>query len=211
MAKENQPRTQAEKSRQMRSRLFEATLDCLQKYGYHGTSLARILETANVSKGAWNHHFKSKKELIALAAESMLKQALEAGKKDIHNVAFLEEKDRIASVLSYYWKNYHQGKRRDVWIEVYTAVRTDAELREYLSPIIHRFHASLNNFWREHFVLTDRDSNTSIEVVMNLMLYLTRGMAIHSIVLDDPDYYRALRRQWTEMVKPLARFVTPGE
>ena len=81
-------RTQEEKSREMRTRLIEATLDCLQDNGYHGTSLSRILENAGVSRGAWRHHYRSKKELIAAAAaEYLFEGAIQKAREAIPNLA----------------------------------------------------------------------------------------------------------------------------
>ncbi len=45
--------------------LIEATLNCLEKYGYANTSIGKICETAQVSRGLINFHFNSKDELIA--------------------------------------------------------------------------------------------------------------------------------------------------
>lgn len=48
-----------------RARLVEATLRCLQLYGFQGTSIRRICAEAGVSIGLINHHYQSKDELVA--------------------------------------------------------------------------------------------------------------------------------------------------
>ncbi|MBA4368647.1 MAG: TetR family transcriptional regulator, partial [Desulfobacterium sp.] len=71
-------KTQKERRDEMRERLMKATINCLHQYGYHGASLPRILAEAGVSRGAWSHHFKTKKELIAEAArESLFKSSVQ--------------------------------------------------------------------------------------------------------------------------------------
>jgi len=61
-------RTQAERSEAMRTRLIEATLQCLETEGYAGTTVTKIVEAAQVSRGAPVHHFPSKAALIAAAS-----------------------------------------------------------------------------------------------------------------------------------------------
>ncbi len=50
-----------------KARLVEATLACLQKYGFQGSSIRRICAEAGVSVGLINHHYASKDELVAEA------------------------------------------------------------------------------------------------------------------------------------------------
>ncbi len=194
----------------MIDRLVNATLDALQEYGYHGSSISRIIEKAGVSKGAWSHHFSSKNELIAKAADEMLKEAIENGKKALLTLADVDEEKRLFVVLDYFWENFEQGRRRDVWIEVYMASRTDHVLRGLLSPVIQKFHDTLNQVWHEYFAMID-DSDTSAETVMNLTLYITRGMAIQSIFKDDKAYYKTFRDQWVKMIKPIMKVKLPDE
>jgi AcrR family transcriptional regulator len=62
-----QRRTQEERSRDMIQRLMEATIDCLQQYGYRDTTIARVGAHAGVSTGAMIHHFPTKSDLFAAA------------------------------------------------------------------------------------------------------------------------------------------------
>ena len=50
-----------------KARLVEATLACLQQYGFQGASIRRICAEAGVSVGLINHHYASKDELVAEA------------------------------------------------------------------------------------------------------------------------------------------------
>ena len=48
-----------------KARFVEATLVCLQKHGFQGTSIRRICAEAGVSIGLLNHHYTGKDELVA--------------------------------------------------------------------------------------------------------------------------------------------------
>ncbi len=195
----------------MRGRLIKATLDALQEYGYHGASITRILQKAGVSSGAWSHHFKSKNELVAAAAGNMLMEAVEAGRVGIKSLLKERGADEIFRVLlDFLWEYFMQGKRSAVWIEVYMTCRTNSDLNKFMEPVMRKYQDSLDGLWREFFEITD-GSDTPVERILNLTLFMTRGMAIQSIVTDDPVYYKTFRNQWVNLVKNTIKVKVPEQ
>jgi len=74
---------------QRKARFVEATLKCLQKHGFQGTSIRKICAEAGVSTGLINHHYASKDELVAdtyltvtRRITGMLREAIEAAGPD---------------------------------------------------------------------------------------------------------------------------------
>jgi TetR/AcrR family transcriptional repressor of bet genes len=72
-----------------KARFVEATLSCLQQFGFQGTSIRRICAEAGVSIGLLNHHYASKDELVADAYRTvtsrigtLLRAAVEAAPED---------------------------------------------------------------------------------------------------------------------------------
>src|SRR3954463_7282253 len=62
---------QEERSRAMRARLMDATIECLVEYGFGGTSSTLISDRAGVSRGAQLHHFPTKNDLVVAAVEHL--------------------------------------------------------------------------------------------------------------------------------------------
>src|SRR4051795_4690266 len=62
---------QEERTRVMRARLLEATVDCLVEVGFAGTSTTLVSERAGVSRGAQLHHFPTKNALVVAAVEHL--------------------------------------------------------------------------------------------------------------------------------------------
>src|SRR4029079_12080139 len=58
---------QEERTRAMRARLLEATVELLVEKGYAGTSTTLVSERAGVSRGAQLHHFPTKQDLVVAA------------------------------------------------------------------------------------------------------------------------------------------------
>ncbi len=52
-----------------RSKLLDAALRILREKGYHATKIEDLCEAANVSKGAFFHHFKNKEDMGVAAAD----------------------------------------------------------------------------------------------------------------------------------------------
>ena len=62
---------QEERTRAMRARLLEATVDLLVERGFSGTSTTLVSERAGVSRGAQLHHFPTKNDLVVAAVEHL--------------------------------------------------------------------------------------------------------------------------------------------
>ncbi|MFL6156490.1 MAG: TetR/AcrR family transcriptional regulator [Marmoricola sp.] len=62
---------QEERTRAMRQRLLEATVQCLAEHGWSGTSTTLVSQRAGVSRGAQLHHFPTKNDLVVAAVEHL--------------------------------------------------------------------------------------------------------------------------------------------
>jgi AcrR family transcriptional regulator len=175
-------KTQRQRRNEMRARLIEATLTCLEKWGYHGASLTRILDSAGVSRGAWRHHFATKNDLVAAAAEDALKRTVTITRTLAQNLP--SEQQDLDHLFDLIWENFYTGRHRAVWLEFNVACRTEASLRQHLTPVLEEFHIEIKKAWEEHFTTT---AHTKIPAAAFIMLTINalRGMAVQSIVQDD--------------------------
>ncbi|WP_181577530.1 TetR/AcrR family transcriptional regulator [Mycobacteroides abscessus] len=111
----------------MRGRLLDATVDCLVKYGYAGTTTTRVAQRAGVTRGALVHHFQSKSELLG---ESVRHLAFRQGQEILSELIALDrdsDADFISRCLDALWR-MHQGSMFTATMELWIAARTDAEL-----------------------------------------------------------------------------------
>lgn len=69
MAEKETLSRQQQKSKETKSRIFQAAKTILQKYGYEHLSIKNICEEAGVSNGSFYHHFKTKDDLLSYYIE----------------------------------------------------------------------------------------------------------------------------------------------
>lgn len=126
------PRTQAERSSAMRAKLLDATIECLDEFGYVGMSTARIAEKAGVTRGAQIHHFGSKADLVAAAVEHLVARRAQDALAQVRH--FDMSKDLIGQMLDLLW-DLHKGPVFVATVELWVAARTDPELAPLLDDL----------------------------------------------------------------------------
>ncbi len=93
---------QEEKSSAMRARIINATIECLDSVGYSKTTTSEIVKRAGVSRGALQHHFHSKDDLIMAAADYLASKYLEIFKMKFEYAGSLRE--YIHNILNVFWR-----------------------------------------------------------------------------------------------------------
>lgn len=66
---EPKKRTQAERYAKTRRRIIDATVDCIDSFGFPKTTMQKVARKAGCTVGAVQHHFPSKSELLAAVLE----------------------------------------------------------------------------------------------------------------------------------------------
>src|SRR5215216_5804590 len=72
---------QADRTRETKRKLMEATVECLVERGWSGTTTTEVAERAGVSRGAQLHHFRTRGELVAAAVEHVGVESVEVLKR----------------------------------------------------------------------------------------------------------------------------------
>ena len=173
-------RTQRERSAAMRKRLLDATVECLARYGYAGTTTTRVTELAGVTRGAQVHHFPTRADLFAAAVPHLaaLRTKLAFGKLD----AVRRAADPIDAALDLMWE-VHQGPVLHATIEMWVAARTDPELRQQLTVVEPAARASLMEFARAAF--GEQAENPRFRHVLYTALDTVHGILLLGVSISD--------------------------
>lgn len=184
-------RTQAERSERTRVLLFEATIECLLELGYAKTSVNEICRRAGLSRGAQQHHFATKAELMAHALEYLVTKLRNQVMDAVHQLA--DDPDRVAKGIDLLWQSF-SGTLSTAAMELWVAARTDPELGGAMLPVDRALGRATYDLYRElawHDVPAER-----MDTLFWLTLNLTRGLAMDAMIGGDPQRRNHLLDEW---------------
>jgi AcrR family transcriptional regulator len=181
-------RTQAERSAATRQALLDATIVCLVEDGYANTTTARVAERAGVSRGAHLHHFQTRSALVAAAVEHL--RARRAEELFAAADALPSGPERIGEGLDLLWSSYSSPLFQGA-LDLWSAGRTDAELREHLVAIERDFDRQTLELARRLF--PDAAERPEFERLIEFSISAIRGLTLLDTL--HPGRERS-RRQW---------------
>ncbi|WP_020671740.1 TetR/AcrR family transcriptional regulator [Amycolatopsis nigrescens] len=190
-------RTQAERRAQTRTALLDATIDCLVELGYARTSVQEICGRAGVSKGAVQHHFSAKAELMAAAVEHLtnkLRGQLATSLAELPGGA-----SGVSAAIDLLWEGY-SGTLSTAVTELWVAARTDPELRAAIRPV----DRALGRATLEHVTTVAGElPKERAETLFWLTVNLTRGLALDAELGGDPARRKQLLEEWKRIATRL--------
>ncbi len=116
----------------MRRRILDATVQCLQDFGYVGTTTVRVVELAGVTRGALAHHFASKADMVAAAVGHIAASRTPDLFTKLQKAQ--ETDDPIDAGLDLLW-SAHQGPIFIAVVELWVAARTDPDLQRQVAML----------------------------------------------------------------------------
>lgn len=182
------------KSELARRTICEATIECLAELGYCETSISRVVAKAGVSKGALQHHFPSKEDLMASTASYLLARPVEFSSRD----ASINIRERLRA----FWERMTNTRAYLALLEILIAARTDRVLQA-------RIAAGLKTSIREideHFLptlgtLEDREQD-DVLLLMTANRCLMRGLLVESQYGISEARQREVLERWFDMLAP---------
>ena len=163
---------QAVKSAQTRARLIDATIRCLVKRGYAGTTTPQVAAEARLSRGAMLHHFDNGTELIKAAIVELHERRLRAFRRAAETPGH-----DVGALVHTYWRQL-QKPGFIALHELALAARTSRELAELLLPLQAEF---AERFTAEAIALFPewQGNPEGFAVAMALSQSMLEGMAIN--------------------------------
>ncbi|HEU5469426.1 MAG TPA: TetR/AcrR family transcriptional regulator [Actinophytocola sp.] len=199
-------RTQAERSEHTRELLLEATIECLVDLGYARTTVQEICQRAGLSRGAQQHHFTTKAELMASALQHLFARLSAEVARAAE--ALPPGSERITAGIDLLWQSY-SGTLSTAAMELWVAARTDPELRAVLLPVDRALgHATLELYRQAAGPDTDEKL---LERLLLLSVNLTRGLALDAMLGGDAGRRATLLDQWKTIVLEHYRAATGDE
>ncbi|MEV6878887.1 helix-turn-helix domain-containing protein [Amycolatopsis sp. NPDC051128] len=187
---------QQERSRTTRRRLIEAALDSFGERGWHGVTVAGIAERAGVSRGAAQHHFPAREDLVVAAVDLLGQSQIEelrAQAADLPTGA-----SRIERVVEMVL-NLYTGPLFRAALQLWALAATDEALRDILVPLEARVGREAHRVTVE--LLGVDESRPGVRELVQATLDLGRGLGLANLLTDDARRRRQIVREWAHTLE----------
>lgn len=192
MATPHEPKQ--DRSRATRQRLLEATIDCLAEMGWAAATVSVVAERAGVSRGAAQHHFPTREELITAALEHMFDTRNAQAKEEAAAVAaFADGLERTEAVVAGLVESYTSPVFKAA-LQVWTHAAADPVLREQIVPLEARFGRVSHRRAIEALGVDDSDPVT--HHLVQATLDMARGLGLADVLTDDSARRKEIVQQW---------------
>lgn len=167
-------RTQEERREATRTAFLEATLTCLGRQGYAGTSIGEVVKEAGLSRGALSHHYPTKLDLAAAAITYFYEQRLER-----LQARLIPESGKT---LTLHQRLAIFKEDIDAWspvgFEILVAIRTNPDLyREYIRRVEPRSGAMVETYER---MFPEFGKLESPELMVGVVGAFLRGLSMEN-------------------------------
>lgn len=171
---------QGERTRAMRLRLMEATVECLVELGWAGTTTTDVSKRAGVSRGAQLHHFPSKQDLVVAAVGHLTERRREDMK--LAAAELPESSGRTRAVLEILSQQFVSPVFFAA-LELWVAARTDADLRRAVAPLERRVGRETHAYAVELLAIDEAsgDNRRLVQATLDLL----RGLGLAASLSDD--------------------------
>ncbi len=186
---------QEQRTRAMRARLLEATVECLVERGFSGTSTTLVSERAGVSRGAQLHHFPTKNDLVVAAVEHLTEirgaELAEAAQK-------LPAGPRRTRAVLQMLADHFTSPVFTAALELWVAARTDDHLMAAVAPLEQRVGRETHRLTVE--LLGADETQPGVRELVQATLDLVRGLGLANTITDDTRRRARILDQWASTI-----------
>ena len=190
---------QQAKSARAREGICSATIRSLAEVGYAETSIIRVAQMAGFSKGAVQHHFPTKEDLIAATVDTLLLRTVQ--RKESQPVS-------VEAALMDAWQRFINTAAYRALMEVLNASRTDKALAHRIADELVDWGKNLD---QQSLASYRASSGNDQEVVMllNMTRSFMRGLLIQEHYGVDQQTTQSYVKKWIELIAPLLELRAP--
>lgn len=182
---------QEERTRAMRLRLLEATVELLVERGWSGTSTTLVSKRAGVSRGAQLHHFPTKDDLVLAAVEHL--SEVRGRELDEAATRLPRGRRRTRAVLDML-ADHFTSPVFTAALELWVAARTDPNLLAAVAPLEQRIGRDVHR--RTVELLGVDETRPGARELVQATLDLVRGLGLANTISDDTGRRKRILDEW---------------
>lgn len=182
---------QQDRSRATRRRLLEAAVRCLAEHGWTGTTVAVVAESAGVSRGAAQHHFPTREDLVTAAVAHMTEVRTEEIRR---HVAQLPQGSGRTEAVVEVLVSLYTGTVFRAALQLWVAASGDEALREQIAPVETEIGREAHALALE--LLGVDEATPGVRETVQATLDMARGLGLANLLTDDSRRRRKIVQQW---------------
>ncbi|WP_308249393.1 TetR/AcrR family transcriptional regulator [Nocardioides jiangsuensis] len=197
---------QGERTRAMRQRLLEATVELLVERGWSGTSTTLVSKRAGVSRGAQLHHFPTKDALVLAAVEHLSEVR---GQELAEAATRLPTGPRRTRAVLEMLAEHFTSQVFTAALELWVAARTDPNLNAAVGPLEQRIGREIHR--RTVELLGADEGQPGVRELVQATLDLARGLGLANTISDDAARRGRILDQWARVLDDRLTPQTPPQ
>ena len=189
--------SQQQRSASTRQKLLNSTLQIIESEGWQRASMQRICQHAGVSRGAQTHHFPTRESLLIASVREIVKR---------YQSDLTEGPNRLQDLEAFFdflWDATFSDNLLICWVEALVAARTDESLKRVVAETDELSLNAMRALGAEASQKSnsaDSHSVSQVEDVVELTVYLLRGLVMQEGVHESLSEKRRLFELWKQLV-----------
>ncbi|MFS8199425.1 TetR/AcrR family transcriptional regulator [Streptomyces sp. CWNU-52B] len=181
-----------DRSRATRQRLLEAAVACLAERGWAGSTVSVVAEHAGVSRGAAQHHFPTREDLITAAVEYVAEERSTA-LRALFPEGAADRRAVVAALVDLY-----TGPLFRAALHLWVAASNEEQLRVRVTELEGRVGRETHHIAVE--LLHADESRPGVRETVQGFLDMSRGLGLANLLTDDTVRREGVVRQWAEIL-----------
>jgi AcrR family transcriptional regulator len=186
---------QQERSRATRQALLDAAIESLAEVGWAGTTVVAVAARAGVSRGAAQHHFTTRDDLVRAAVEKVSDDITAGLRANVAEVSGRSDRARATvAMLAEMWIGVFGRAATHLWV----AASTDPALHELVLPLERRLSREVYATTFDLLGLDPSDADAAASV--RLTLDLVRGVGLAALLRPESRHRADDLERWAAVV-----------
>ena len=177
-------------------------MECLADTGWSATTVAVVAEHAGVSRGAAQHHFPTREDLITAALEHMFDERIGSARAEFtaagSEVSAENHTEAGTEAVVSRLVEHFTGPLFKAALQVWTAAAADEALRHRVVPLEQKFGRVAYRMAVEALGVTGEDE--TVHRLVQATLDLARGLGLADVLTDDSARRAEVVRAWSALL-----------
>lgn len=189
-------RSQAERTRETRTRILDAAVEVLHKKGYAHFRTTDVARVAGVSRGAQLHHFRTKEKLVYATLEHVYHNVLATSRARAS--ALRRGEDALEHAIDDA-RTFFFSAAFFIALDIGTSINK-ANFRRQLMDMARNARLPAERAWRDALVAQGMSVQVADDVLW-LTFGLVRGLAVRMLWQNEPERFDRQLGLWRKIVE----------